>query len=37
MKIFLLTHEREMRRATNTGAIAIAVKWSSKIGHGFVV
>lgn len=23
MKIFLLTHEREMRRATNTGAIAI--------------
>jgi DTW domain-containing protein YfiP len=24
MKIFLLTHEREMRRATNTGAIAIA-------------
>ncbi|WP_159820531.1 tRNA-uridine aminocarboxypropyltransferase [Colwellia sp. 20A7] len=23
MKIFLLTHERELRRATNTGAIAI--------------
>ena len=23
MKIFLLTHEREMRRATNTGVIAL--------------
>ena len=24
MKIFLLTHERELRRATNTGALALA-------------